>query len=68
MACLLLSTTAWSGKAVADKQAFKEHCGQCHERAASLARNLKGSTIKERGAIFLTIALARFRMMLARAQ
>ncbi len=50
MACLLISTAAWSGKAVADEQAFKEHCGQCHERAASLARNLKGSTVKERGA------------------
>ena len=49
MACLLLSTTAWSGKAVADEQAFKEHCGQCHERAASLARNLKGQQSKSGG-------------------
>jgi mono/diheme cytochrome c family protein len=46
---------ALSGKAIADEQAFKEHCGECHARAASLARNLKGSTAEER-----TTMLAQF--------
>lgn len=55
MVCLLISMAAWSGKAVADEQAFKEHCGQCHARAASLARSLKGSTAEER-----TATLVRF--------
>lgn len=51
MACLFISAAAWSDKAVADEQAFKEHCGQCHARAASLARNLKGSTAEDRAAM-----------------
>ncbi len=50
MACLLISTAAWFDKAIADEQAFKEHCGQCHARAASLARNLKGPTVEDRAA------------------
>jgi len=50
MACLVISTTAWSKKAAADEQAFKEHCGKCHARAASLARNLKGPTTEDRAA------------------
>jgi mono/diheme cytochrome c family protein len=55
MVCLVTSMAAWSGKAVADEQAFMEHCGQCHARAASLAGSLKGSTAEER-----TATLANF--------
>jgi len=55
MVCFLISSSSWLGKAIADEQAFKEHCGECHARAASLVRNLKGSSVEER-----TAMLAKF--------
>lgn len=55
MVCFLISLASWSGKAIGDEQAFKEQCGECRARAASLARTLKGSTVQER-----TNMLAKF--------
>jgi len=51
----LLFAAVWSSAAVGDTRVFTEHCAKCHQRAASVARELKGDTLEER-----TAALDKF--------
>ena len=47
-ASALLLAAIWSSAPLADQRVFKAHCGKCHQRAVSVARDLKGDTLEER--------------------
>ena len=48
MTASLLVSFHGSAGATVDESAFKQHCGACHSRAASVARSLEGGSVDER--------------------